>query len=366
MSNINLNLKPGCKTTAMAIMPHTSPEKAIDLSLTLDIPFWPQLPNVSFYDDMYAQASYDFPGVVVDHDQQKMAFDTARFEKELNYYSLRMDEPGNFVLNQDYGAVYKQFLNNDLRHYPAIHGQISGPVNLGFRIQDEDSKPIIYNDSIRSLLFDFIQRKFNAQYRQLKEKNQNAFVWLDEPGLIWVFSGLSGYNDVQAKQEYQVFLDGLEGLKALHLCSNVNLPFLLRLGIEFLSFDAYQIDIMPKGYASSVAQFIKGGGIISWGIVPTEPVSLSKETPETLAGRLIDYWEVVSQNTGLPVIQIARQALVAPAKCCVKSLEFNTSDNSTACATRGSTGSTAEEQSVEKAYTYLKILSQILKDKFNL
>lgn len=44
----------GCKTTAMGIMTHTDVETALKLSLSLDIPFWPQLPNVSYYEDTYA------------------------------------------------------------------------------------------------------------------------------------------------------------------------------------------------------------------------------------------------------------------------------------------------------------------------
>lgn len=41
----------------MGIMPHTNVERALELALSLDIPFWPQLPNLSFYEDMYAQTS---------------------------------------------------------------------------------------------------------------------------------------------------------------------------------------------------------------------------------------------------------------------------------------------------------------------
>jgi hypothetical protein len=55
-----------CQTTAMDIMPHTDVEKALHLALSLDIPFWPQLPNTSFYEDMYVQASEGFPGIVID------------------------------------------------------------------------------------------------------------------------------------------------------------------------------------------------------------------------------------------------------------------------------------------------------------
>ena len=51
-SNRVLNFDAGCKT-----MPHKDIARAIELALSLDIPYWPQLPNVSFYEDMYAQTS---------------------------------------------------------------------------------------------------------------------------------------------------------------------------------------------------------------------------------------------------------------------------------------------------------------------
>jgi hypothetical protein len=367
MLHNKLKFQAGCKTTAMGIMPHTDVSRAIELALSLDVPFWPQLPNVSFYEDMYAQASQNFPGIVVDPEEKRISFDTVRFEEELSDYSWRMVQPEAFVPSETYSVVYHRFLAENLRGYAAIRGQVTGPVSFGFRVTDENSRPIIYNEGVRALLFDFTQRKANIQYRQLKEKNQNAFVWLDEPGLGWVFSGLSGYSDVQAKEDYQGFLAGFEGTKALHLCANINLPYLLGLGIELLSFDAYQIELMPKGYAAAVADFLSRGGIISWGIVPTDSDSLLKETPETLARLLLGYWEVISTTTGLSVQRIAEQALVAPARCCLKNAgRVGASDDITAGNTKQSPSATVEERLVERAFVYLTVLSAILKDKFGL
>ncbi len=351
----------------MGIMPHTDLEKALNLALSLDIPFYPQLPNISFYEDMYVQASQNFPGIVVDLEGERVSFDNAKFKEELGDYSQRMADSETFTLSRSYSTSYHRFLAENLQDYPAIRGQVTGPVSFGFRVTDENSRPIIYNEGIGALLFDFIQRKTNRQYRQLKEKNQSAFVWLDEPGLGWVFSGLSGYNDVQARRDYQGFLSGLDGPKALHLCASVNLPYLLELGVELLSFDAYQMELMPKGYAKAVADFIRSGGIISWGIVPTDSASLTKETPETLARLLLSYWEVVSQNTGLSAKQIAEQALIAPARCCLKNVgRVGASDDAAAYETKGSPTSTIEERLVEKAFGYLRELSAVLKDKFEL
>ena len=59
-------LKGGLSTTAMGITPHEDVDEALRLAFTMDIPFWPQLPKLSYYEDMYVQAMEHFPGVVIE------------------------------------------------------------------------------------------------------------------------------------------------------------------------------------------------------------------------------------------------------------------------------------------------------------
>jgi hypothetical protein len=352
-----------CSTTAMGIMPHRDVERALELALSLDIPFWPQLPKVSLYEDMYVQASQNFPGIAINFDKERLVFNTARFEQELDEYFVKMDSSEAFALTAEYSRVFHKFLSEELQGYKAIRGQVTGPVSFGLKVLDEDLKPIIYNEEARAILFDFIRRKINVQYQELRKKNPDAFVWVDEPGLGYVFSGFSGYNDQHAREDYGKFVEGLEGPKGLHLCAEVNLPYLLELRVEILSFDAYQIGFMPKEYAGSVAGFIKNGGVISWGIVPTESTALARQTPETLARILSNYWEVISESADLPLNQIAEQALVAPARCCLSDLGQVNTDGKTV---RECQVSSIEEELVETAFAFLPELSQILKDKYGL
>jgi hypothetical protein len=363
----SMGFQGGCRTTAMGIMPHRDIKKALELSFSLDIPFFPQLPNVNYYEDMYVQASQHFPGIIVDAENKRIFFDPAKFDQQLIEYSERMAEPGFFSLSEEYSVVYNQFLSQDLQKYKAVRGQLIGPVSFGFKVMDKDSMPIIYNEQARALLFDFIQRKVNTQYHELREKNKNSFVWLDEPGLGWVFSGLSGYSDVRAKQDYQDFLSWLDGPGALHLCANVNLPYLLSLGVSILSFDAYQLELMPKGYAQAVADFIRRGGIISWGIVPTDSLTLDTETPENLVKRLLTYWEVIAENRDLSIEKIAEQALIAPARCCLKNMgQVGASEEKKSSSSNGVQNLTLEEQVVESAFKYLGIISKDLRERFSL
>ncbi len=351
-----------CRTTAMGIVPHTDIDRALALALSLDIPFWPQLPRVSFNEDMYVQASEFFPGISLDPAQQKVLFSSRDFEGGMDEYMKRLESPDGLALTTEYSRVYHRFLEKDLSKYHAVRGQMTGPVSFGFRIIDEDNKPIIYNESVKTILFDFMQKKCNVQVEHLRKKNPRAFVWLDEPGLGWVFSGFTGYADVQAREDYRNFMDGLEGAKALHLCASVNLPYLLSLGIEVLSFDAYQIEVMPMGYTEAVGNYLKEGNVIAWGIVPTDSTSLDRETPESLAERLVGYWGKVTKGTGVEGKQIAEQSLIAPARCCLKNIgKVGSAGESPSCDL--SLG-TIEEQLVEKAFAYLPRIGDMLKSKY--
>jgi len=70
-------------TTAMGILPHTNLLEAQNLALSLDIPFWPQLPHFRFREDMYAQFAEHFPGMIVDEVKRSLSFSTNALHRKL-------------------------------------------------------------------------------------------------------------------------------------------------------------------------------------------------------------------------------------------------------------------------------------------
>ena len=92
-------------TTAMAVMPHTDVRRALDAALSLDIPFWPQLPNYSYYEDMYIQASEHFPGICLDLQNRKLSFSTDKFIAELEETLMHFEEPDYFDVSAEYSVV---------------------------------------------------------------------------------------------------------------------------------------------------------------------------------------------------------------------------------------------------------------------
>jgi len=340
----SLGWRAHCRTTAMGIMPHADIEKALEVALSLDIPFWPQLPRVSYFEDMYVQALEHFPGVKIDLVNQRILFDLSRFYEELPLYFEKAEVPETFSLTKEFSLVYHRFLERDLSDYPAIRGQVISPISLGLKVVDQDRKPIIYHDEVREVLFDFIQKKVNRQHRELKAKNPNAFVWVDDPGLELIFTAFSGYNEGLAKNDLNLFLEGVEGLRGVHLCAKPDWDFLLKSKIDILSFDSFNCGAVIINYPS-LKEFFDRGGIISWGIVPTYTELLEKETIPSLQARLEGFWEDLSKR-GVDQERLLRQSLLAPATCNLLNPD--------------------KEKTVEKAFQVLKELSRTIREKYRL
>ncbi len=304
-------------TTAMGIMPHTDLQAALQIALSLDIPFWPQLPRMSYYEDMYAQASEKFPGLTVDTAQERIAFDTAKFYEELPLYFQECETPGFYELSPQYSLAFQGFLSQNLENYPVIRGQNVGPVSFGFKITDENRRPILYNDEIREFLFDFIAAKTNAQYQQLQAKHPQALVWLDEPGLQMLFSSYTGYTTTAAARDYREFLDKLAGPKGVHLCGNIDWSFLLTdLDLDILSLDSYSVGHIFTRYKDEVVAFLRKGGIIAWGITPTLTEEIAEETEDKLVKRLQDMFSYLTAQ-GISLADILERSWFAPSRCCL-------------------------------------------------
>jgi hypothetical protein len=340
----SLGFLPNCQTTAMGIMPHTDVERALKVALSLDIPFWPQLPKLSYFEDMYVQALEHFPGVKIDIVEQKIFFDLSHFYEELPSYFERAEDTDTFALTKEFSLVYHRFLEEDLSHYSAIRGQMISPISLGLKVVDQDQKPIIYHDEVKEILFDFIQKKVNRQYQELKTKNPHAFVWVDDPGLELIFTAFSGYNEVQAKGDLDQFLEGLEGPRGLHLCAKPDWDFLLKSKLDILSFDSFNCGVVIINYPSLI-DFLNRGETLSWGIVPTYTELLERETVDSLMERLETFWENLSQK-GVDQGRLLRQSLLAPATCNLMNPD--------------------KEKTVEKAFEILQEISQRIREKYGL
>jgi len=330
-------------TTAMAVMPHTDVGRALEMALTLDVPFWPQLPNYSYYEDMYVQAAEHFPGTVLDINKRTIRFSMDKFAEELEIALEHFDDPNYFDISEAYSSVYHQFLALDLKDRPAIRGQLEGPISFGFNILDQDERPILFDDTVRSFMLDFFAKRLNVQLMRLKKKNEKAFMFVDEPGLQFLFSAMSGYSDLKANGDLDHFFSLVDRPRGIHLCGNPDWEFLLNLDLDVLSLDVFTNAEIFASYASHIGKFLNRGGVIVWGIVPTAFETFDREEMPSLIARLENVWKILWSKDIDPK-QITHQGMLSPATCCLVNPD--------------------KEKTVEKAFAAVNTMAEVLRDKY--
>ncbi|MBW2641491.1 MAG: hypothetical protein JRE10_15385 [Deltaproteobacteria bacterium] len=322
------------QTTAMAVMPHKDVESAL-----------PQLPHVSYTEDMYVQAAEHFPGILLDMENRTLRFSMEKFILEFEETMAHFDEPEYFDISKEYSVVYHRFLEMDFSDRPAIRGQLEGPISFGLNVVDQDKRPILFDDTIRPFMFEFMSRRINVQLERLKKLNSNAFMFVDEPGLQFLFSALSGYDSTKAKNEMEEFFAMTQRPRGVHLCGNPDWDFLLNLDLDILSLDIYQNGEIFASYSKSIKRFLDRGGVIAWGIVPTNFEPFETENINALEARLTEVWNFLV-NKGIDREFLISRSLISPATCCLVNPDG--------------------EKTVEKAFRVVKELSHRLQDRYGL
>jgi hypothetical protein len=330
-------------TTAMAVMPHTDISRALDLALSLDVPFWPQLPNFSYYEDMYVQAAEHFPGIILDMEKRTLRFSMDKFVEELEETLMQFDDPAIFDISETYSVVYHRFLALDLSDRPAIRGQLEGPISFGFNILDQDGRPILFDDTVRPFMLDFMAKRLNVQLARLKRRNANAFMFVDEPGLQFLFSAMAGYSDLKAKGDLDQFFTQVEQPRGIHLCGNPDWDFLLNLDLDVLSLDVYTNAEIFASYTTAIKRFLDRDGVIVWGIVPTGFEAFTQEEIPSLVQRLESVWKIL-WSKGIDREQLIAQSMLSPATCCLVNPD--------------------KERTVERAFATVKQMADVLKAKY--
>jgi hypothetical protein len=191
-------------------------------------------------------------------------------------------------------------------------------------------------------MLDFMAKRLNVQLEKLKQLNSNAFMFVDEPGLQFLFSAMAGYGDLKAKGDLDQFFTQVDRPRGIHLCGNPDWDFLLNLDLDVLSMDVYTNAEIFSSYASSVSKFLDRGGVIVWGIVPTGFEAFAEEGIPSLIQHLKDVWKVLWLK-GVDREQLIERSLLSPATCCLVNPD--------------------KERTVERAFATVKQMAYELQDQ---
>ena len=324
-------IKFGCLPTMIGSMPQTDPDDACRVVLRHlpAVPAWPQLPHRSPKENMYAQFSERFPGVVVE--DSRIYIDRSRdidggLEKLFAAYTDK--DISAYGFSRDYAAGFYAMLASRADKAVAVKGQVTGPISWGLAVAD-GAQWAIYDDTLAEAIARHLRLKAAWQYEQLSQISRNVIIFVDEPYLTSLGSAFVSLPPDKVKSLLEETLGGIGGLRGVHCCGNTDWSLLLGLPIDILSFDAYAYAGALSTYAAEVCSFIRNGGTIAWGIVPNDEEYLGKETVASLKDRLEEAI-VPFAKEGTPFRQLVEQSLITPS-CSLASLSPAAAEQALAC-----------------------------------
>jgi methionine synthase II (cobalamin-independent) len=307
------NCQFNCLTTFHGSLPHKDAEQACALvaHYLKDIPAFPQLGKRSFRENMYAQCSEGFPGIVVKEEKiyvdrkQDLTGQLAQF-----YTDYLANDFSRYGISYEYGAGLHTFLKTKLSPR-AVKGHITGPVTWGLTITDEAGKGILYDETFGDVVPKFLRLKASWIEHQLRQLNKNTIMFVDEP-----FMSAFGSVGMQLTKEQVVsYLEetfaGIRGIKGTHCCGNTDWSILLQTSVDIISFDTYNYAESLAIYPDEVKKFLNRGGCIAWGIVPNDADLVAKESVASLKDRLEAALELFIRK-GIPFKQLLEQGMITP------------------------------------------------------
>ncbi len=302
-----------CLPTAIGSVPHTDPEEACSLVMKYlpAIPAWPQLPKRSPKENMYAQFSEGFPGVVITGDKIHIE-PSANFEAELGqiYVDCEEDNPSKYGISAEYAAGLHTFLAR-AKKPEIVKGQVTGPITWGLTVTRQDGLAILHDDTLAEVAAKFLRLKASWQENVLRQISRNTIIFVDEPYLVSLGSVFTPIPEGKVTGLLEEVFRGIKGVKGLHCCGNTDWPLLLGTPIDILSFDAYNYASSLGAYPGEVKSFLGRGGAIAWGIVPNDEEALAKESLSSLYDRLGEAVAPFTRN-GVKLRQIMAQSLITP------------------------------------------------------
>lgn len=311
MTKLNFN----CRPTIIGSLPYTDPAIACAKvrKYVVDFPGWPQLPRRSNLENMYAQFSECFPGIVINGEKVTLA-KGAGFDEKLE--QIYLDEAEGHIdkypISRNFAAGLYEFAEAGHINAEAVKGQITGPISWGLCVSDASGKGIIYDDTLCDALAKFLKLKAAWEEYFLKRLSKQTVIFIDEPYLSSLGSAFVAISDEQVSTLLLEVLNGIGGIKGIHCCGSTDWSLLLKLPIDILSFDSYNYTDSLLCYADDVKRFIGNGGVIAWGTIPNDEDTLQKESLSSLYDRFGETLAGFSRN-GTPFKEIVAKSMITPA-----------------------------------------------------
>lgn len=281
--------------TGIGSLPHKDAQEAVDSVFRYcpKIPFWPQLPKRDLREGMITQFSENLPCLRVT--DEGLFFDAQNKEKELEIFYERciLEDLDYFKISSIFALglhkFYERLQEQDLADIEFIKCQVTGPFTFAASINDQKGKALLHDEIFMQAFLKGLTLKACWQVNFFKKFGKKMILFFDEPYLGCfgsAYAPLNRENVIKGLSELTAAVKFKDVLLGLHCCGNTDWSIFTDItSIDIISFDAFGFLERFVLYADNLKSFLKKGGIICWGIVPTQEFK-GPETVDLLIGKI--------------------------------------------------------------------------------
>ncbi|EFK07789.1 conserved hypothetical protein [delta proteobacterium NaphS2] len=285
------------------------------------MPFWPQFVKRSYFEDMSVQYSEGLPLIEVNQEKRTLkvsASDKRESELVSFYERFFSHDIDGFAISAAY-APGLYILMDALRKIEAgqngyVKGQTVGPITLTSGILGLDGKPVIHDSELSEAMIRGLAIKALWQVRFLERSGRRPVIFLDEPSLSGFGSAFSSIQRQHVIEMLQMVVSYIkehsDSLVGIHCCGNTDWSMILAAGPDIINFDAFAFMEHFLLYPEELSAFLKAGGTIAWGIVPTADFT-GDESAVDLLKKVKDGISTIAKN-GVSHRLIAERSIITP------------------------------------------------------
>src|SRR5271170_6282286 len=260
--------------TGIGSLPLTSATSAVRsvAEFSPEIPFWPQLPQLSQQESIVGQGLGIVENLIEPRDEgYGYQVKEGQLDPVLESFHRSSGEltPANAA---GFGAFEEALSSGLFGSAIAVKGQIEGPITLSAYLFHE-GRPFLADPALFAAISFHVSQMVCWQIDLLKSAGLPVLLFLDEPALC--LEAAAG-NAVSEEKRLNALASAMEDARVrgayagLHCCAARPFTRMYQARPDILSFDAHEgLDLFLSD--SHVLDFVHQGGIVAYGIVPTQP-----------------------------------------------------------------------------------------------
>ena len=255
-------------------LPHLTVDEAYEVLVRHQVPVipWPQLPQRVFFERSVVQASWGFPGLVLDEPQRRQyvhkAHALAGLPAHTAAFLLHTVEPAAQWSPAE-AAGLLAIVSGRVTTPAAVayKGQLLGPISLAAQLTDEQQNPLLLDPTLFEGLIIHTSLRARLQAEALASVGNTVIVCLDEPFLELMQSPFMTLDHDELVFGLARVLDAIPCQRGLVVRCGVPLQALAQLPVDVLVLTHWDETTLSDSDFAALVDFVQRGGQIGLGII---------------------------------------------------------------------------------------------------